>query len=111
NTLPPDVTANVVEDLRRIALQDDLALVDDCHAPAQLADVFDDVCRQDDDDVFADLGQQVQESMALVRVETGCRLVDVDALWPPGERDRYAQSLLHAAGESPDGFLAGLPQV
>ena len=38
-------------------------------------DVVDDVSREDDDDVLTDLGQQIVESVALLRVQPGRRLI------------------------------------
>ena len=95
----------------RIALKNHFAAVDDRHAAAELANVLDDVRRENDDHVVADLRQQIQKPMTLVRVETGGRLVDDEQLRLSGERDRDAESLLHAAGESADGFLARVPQI
>src|SRR5678815_2676784 len=111
DALAPDVAAHLVEHLARIALKNDLSLIDDGHAAAQLAHVFDDVRRQNDDHLVADLREQIEEAVSLVRVEARRRLVDDDELRTSRERDRDAESLLHAAGESADGFLARVPQV
>ena len=95
----------------RIALQDHFAAVDDRHAATQLAHVFDDVRRENDDDVFADLREEIQKAMPLVGVEPRGRLVDDEEARASRERDRDAEPLLHAAGESADRFLARVPQV
>ena len=111
NLLAPDVAAHLVEHLARIALEHDFACVDDRHAAAQLAHVFDDVRRENDDDVIADLREEIQKTVSLVRVEPRGWLVDDEESRTSRERDRDAESLLHAAGESADGFLARVPQV
>src|SRR5262245_58891706 len=46
NLLASDVSTDLVEHLARIALQDYLARVDDRHSAAQLANVLDDVRRE-----------------------------------------------------------------
>ena len=67
--------------------------------------------REDDDDVFADFGEQVQETMALDRIEAGGRLVDDESFGAPDQRDRDAEPLLHSARESADGLLARVPEI
>ena len=64
---------------RRAGLHDPAA-GDDRHVRAEVGDVFDDVRREDHDHVLADLGQQVEEAVALLGVEAGGRLVDDDQL-------------------------------
>src|SRR4051812_48095657 len=68
NPLAPDMTADVVEHLRRIALKNPLSAADDRHPTTQFADILDDMRRQNHDDVLADLAQQIEKSMSLVRV-------------------------------------------
>ena len=67
--------------------------------------------REDDDDVLADLGQQVQEAVALFRIEAGGRLVDDDEPRIAEQRLRDAEALAHAAGERAELALAHVPQV
>src|SRR6476646_6639233 len=56
--LAPDVTAHLVEHVLRIALKNDAPLIDDRHAAAQLADVLDDVRRENDDHGVGDLREE-----------------------------------------------------
>ena len=107
----PDPAAQLVDRARRLRFEQDLAAVDDRHAAAQLLDVLDDVRREDDDAVLADLAQQVQEADALGRVEPRGRLVDDDQLRVAEQRDGDAEALPHAAGERAELLLAHLPQV
>ena len=93
NAFPPDMSANVVEHLRRIALKDHLAAADDRHPAAELADVLDDVRRENDDDVLADLAQQIEKPVPLVGIEARGRLVDDEQL----RVDRRARSRCRAA--------------
>ena len=51
-----------------------------------------------------------EKAVALVGIEAGGRLVDDDQLRPAGERDRDAESLLHAAGESADALSCARPR-
>src|SRR5436190_16743544 len=67
--LAPDVAAHLVEHLIRVALKNDSAFIDDRHAATELAYVFDDVRRQNDDHLIADLGEEIEKAMTLVRVE------------------------------------------
>ena len=102
---PPHSAAQLFDDRRRIARQHDGALIDDRHPVTELTHVVDDVRRQYDDDVLADLTQQVEEPPALGRIETRRRLIDDQQSRTPGQCDRDAESLLHPARESAD-FLA-----
>ena len=81
------------------------------HPRAEIGDVVDDMGRQDDDDIVADLGQQVEEAVALLRVEAGGRLVDDDQLWIADQRLGDAETLAHAAGEACDRLVADSPEV
>src|SRR5881394_3494657 len=49
--------------------------------------------------------------MSLDGIEAGGRFVDDDELRASRERDRDAEALLHAAGESADGFRSCVPEV
>lgn len=66
---------------------------------AKIADVVDDMRREDDDDVLPDLGEQVMEAQALRRIETRGRLVDDDELRLRQKRLGDTEALLHAARE------------
>src|SRR3546814_9914200 len=55
--------------LARLAGQAQLALGDDRHARAQVGDVLDDMRGQDHHHLITDLGQQVEEAVALLRSE------------------------------------------
>src|SRR4051794_5531263 len=76
--LAPEMAAYLLEHLVRIALKNDLPLIDDRHATAELADVLDDVRRENDDNVIADLREKIEKTMSFVRVESRGRLVDDD---------------------------------
>src|SRR5690606_23738449 len=89
----------------------DLAAGDDRKLGTQLAHVLDDVGAEDDDDVVADVGEQVEEAVALGRVEASGGLVDDDELRPTEQGDGDAEALLHAAGVTTDGVLAGGGEV
>ena len=99
------------DQLGRRALQPHPAVGDDRHARAEVGDVLDDVGRQDDHHVLADLGQQVEEAVALLRVEAGGRLVDDDQLGIADQRLGDAEALAHAAGEAGQRLLAHRPEV
>ena len=81
------------------------------HARAEVGDVLDDVGREDDDDVLADLGEQVEEAVALLGIEAGGRLVDDDQLGIADQRLGDAEALAHAAGEAGQRLLAHVPQI
>ena len=67
---------------RRTGLYDPAA-GDDGHVRTQVGHVLDDVRREDHDHVLADLGQQVEEAVALLGIEAGGRLVDDDQRGSP----------------------------
>ena len=66
---------------------------------------------QDDDDVLADLGEQVEEAVAFLRIETGRRLVDDDQAGVADQRLGDAEALAHAAGESGERLVAHVPEI
>src|SRR5687768_4008187 len=107
----PDASAQLLDGAQRLGLEDDLAVVDDGHAAAELGDVFDDVRREDDDGVFAEVAEEIEEAHALGGVESGGGLVDDDELWIGEERDGDAEALAHAAGVAAELLLACVPEV
>ena len=111
DALAPDPAVHRLDQLERRAGADDAAGGDDRHARAQVGDVLDDVRRQDHDHVLADLGQQVEEAVALLGVEAGGGLVDDDQLRLAEQRLRDAEALAHAAGEAGQRLLAHVPEV
>ena len=78
---------------------------------AEVGHVVDDVGREDHDDVLADLGEQVEEAVALLGVEARGRLVDDDQLRVADQRLRDAEALAHAAREAGERLLAHVPEV
>src|SRR5262249_43702400 len=55
NPLPPHMPPHFVQDLARIALENHLARIDDRHPATQLTHIFDDMRRENHDDLAADL--------------------------------------------------------
>src|SRR5580698_9930832 len=78
--LAPEFAAERVESFGGRAFDEKLTVADDGHARAELADVFDDVGGEDDDDVAADGAEEIEEAVALGGVEPGGGLVDDDEL-------------------------------
>jgi hypothetical protein len=107
----PDLAAQGGEHGLGGAGVEDAAASDDGEAGAQLGDVLDDVGAEDDDHVLADLAEQVEEAVALGRVEAGGGLVDDDEAGAAEQGDGDAEALLHAAGEAADGLLADRGEV
>ena len=66
---------------------------------------------EDDGDVAADGGEQVEEAIALGGVEAGGRLVDDDEAGIAEQGLRDAEALLHAAGVGGERFLADVPEI
>ena len=96
----PDAAVQPLDLVRRFPGQQYLALRDDRHPAAQVADVLDDVGREDHHDVLADLRQQVVEAEPLGRVEARGRLVDDDQLRIAEQRLRDAETLSAVARKS-----------
>ena len=57
------------------------------------------------------LGQQIEEAVALLRVEARGRLVDDDQRRVPDQGLGDAEALAHAAGEAGERLLAHGPQI
>ena len=66
---------------------------------------------QDDHHVLANLRQQVQEAVALFRVQAGGGLVDNDQLRVAKQCLGDAETLAHATREAGEGFFAHVPEV
>src|SRR5207237_7216407 len=76
NHAAPDLSFESANRFERLALHQHAAAGDDRHVRAEVADVFDDVRRKDDDDVLADLGEEVVKADALAGIESGRRRAD-----------------------------------
>ncbi len=107
----PDTALQAADQVQRCAFKLDAATGQNGHARAQVGDIFDDVGGQDDDHILADLGQQVQEAVALFGVETGGGFIDDDQLRIADEGLRNAETLAHTARETGNGFFADIPQI
>ena len=105
--LGPDIAACQRDEILRRALQLDAPRRQHCHAWAQIGDILDDMGRQDHHDILADFGQQIEEAVAFLRVETGGGFVDDDQFGIADQRLRDAEALPHPARETGDRFLAG----
>ena len=84
-----------LEPAERAAVDTHLATCEGCRA--ELADIGDDMCRQDDGDVGTDRAEQVQEAVALGGIESsgGFIYYDETRICEQGLSD--AEALLHAA--------------
>ena len=107
--LLPHLAAGRGDEVGGLALELEPAVGEHRHARAQVGDVVDDVGREDDDDIVADRGEQVEEAVALLGVEAGGRLVDDDQLGVADQRLGDAEALPHAAREAGDGLVAHAP--
>src|SRR4030095_14493478 len=72
---PPNFSGELCDGGVRAALIKNFSLVNDGHVGAELHYVFDDVGGENDDDAFADFGEEVVEAVAFSGIETGGRLV------------------------------------
>src|ERR1043165_3046179 len=105
NLANEDASAKPGDGRQRIGLEANFTLVDDRHARAQLAHIFDDVGRENYDGALSELCQQVEESQTLRGVETSRRLVHNDELRRTEERDGDAEPRGHAARVAAEGLL------
>ena len=99
NRAAPDLAGQRIDQRGQRIVRDDPPAHHQADPRAQIGHVIDDVDRQDHDHALADLGQQVVEPIALLRVEPRGRLVDDDQLGPADQRLRDAEALAHAARE------------
>src|ERR1043165_194317 len=106
-----DASAKPGDSRQRIGLEANFTLVDDRHARAQLAHIFDDVGREDYDGALSELCQQVEESQTLCGVETSCRLVHNDELRRTQGGGGGAEPLAHAARVAAEVLLAIASEV
>jgi hypothetical protein len=107
----PHAAIQRADRLDRLAGEQHLALADDGHARAQVGDVLDDMCGQDHHHAFADLGEQVEEAVAFLRIESRGGLVDDHQARIADQRLGNAEALAHAAGVGAELALAHVPQV
>src|SRR6185369_3034046 len=109
--LAPDAVTQRADRLARLAAHQHLAARDDRHARTQIGNVFDDVRRENHDDLLADAGEQIEKSIALFRIESGGRLVDDHQARIAEQRLRDAEALPHAAGKRTELALAHVPKI
>ena len=95
----PDLAVELGDQLLRRTGEDDRSGRDDSHARTQLPDVLDDVGREYDDHVLADLTQQIQKSVPLHRIESSSRLINDDQFGLTDEGDGDSESLAHSSRE------------
>ncbi len=95
----------------RLAAEQHPTFRDDRHTLAKIGDVLDDMGRQNHDHVLADFGEQVQEAIALLRVESGGRLIHDHQSRAADQCLGDAEPLAHAAGESAEPAFTHVPQV
>ncbi len=88
-----------------------LTAPDDGEAAAQHCDVLDDVGRQQHDPVGGELGQQTIETQALLRIETGGRLIHDDETRIAGDRLGDSEPLQHAPGVPLDLATGGVGKI
>ena len=81
------------------------------HERAQVGDVRHDVGGKDHDHILADLGEEVQEAVALLRVEAGRGLVDDDEARIAEQSLGHAEALAHAARKARQRLFADAPQI
>ena len=109
--LLPDPTLQAGNQIAGRALADDAAVADNRHGRTEVGHVFNNVSREDHHHVLADLGQQVEEAVALFGVEACGGLIDDDQAGVANQGLGDAETLAHAAGEAGDGLLAHGPQI
>ena len=109
--LGPDASARSGDEIGRFAFELDPAVGEHGHQRAEVGDVVDDVGREDDDDIVADAGEQVEEAIALLGIEAGGRLIDDDQVGIADQRLSDSEALAHAAREAGDRLVAHRPEV
>src|SRR5262245_21294351 len=107
----PDLAVDVINGGLRIAFDQHFALMDDRHSRAEFAHVVHDVGREDDDHILADRREQVEETVALGRVESGGRFVDDDQLRIADQSHCDPEPLFHPARITAQFFLAHIVKV
>src|SRR5690348_9843270 len=92
---PPDAALHPRHRSLRIVLETDSAAIDDGDMRAELAHVVHDVRRENDEAVLSQLGEEIEKTHTLLRIESRRWLVDDDEPWIAEERDGDAEALTH----------------
>ena len=107
----PDSAARPLDQIMRRAFELNASAGQHRHARTQVGDILDDMRRQDDDDILADLDEQVEEAVAFFGIKPGGRFVDDDQPRIADQRLGDAKALPHAARKAGDGLFADVPEI
>src|SRR5271166_1756549 len=107
----PDAALKLCDRVVGLALVQHPALVNDGHLCAKVGYVFNDVRGKYDDDLLANLGQQVVEAIAFSGIETSRGLVHDKQLRVADQRLGNAEALSHAARKTGERFLAEIVKI
>ena len=91
--------------------EQNLPFVNDGHPGAQLTHILDNVSGKEDDAVLAQLGEQVQESHALSRIEPRRGFVHNQQLRMAKQRHGHAKALAHATRVATQFLLPHVPEI
>jgi hypothetical protein len=109
--LGPYGPAGLLDQLQGRTLQLDSPGGKNRHARAQVRHILDNVGGENNDDILADLRQQVQKSVALFRVEPRSGFIDDDQVRIADQRLSDTESLAHSTREAGDCLVAHSPEI
>jgi hypothetical protein len=109
--LHPDPALGRLDELHGAPFELDAPACQDGHAWARSATSSTMWVERMTDHILADLGKEVQEAVALLRIEAGGGLVDDDELGIADQRLGDPEALPHSAREAGKRLLAHRPQV
>src|SRR6266571_678189 len=107
----PNAALQLCNSSFRFSLKEHFALMNDGHVGAEIHHILDDVRREDDDYLLADLRKQIVEAVALAGIEAGSRLIHNEQLRTAQQSLRDPETLPHAARITGQGFLAVVVKV
>ena len=109
--LHPDPAARALDKLDRCAFQLNAPARENRHPRAEIDDVSDDVRREDDDDILANLAEEIEKAITLFRIKPRRRLVHDDQIGIAYQGLRDPEALPHAARKTRRCLLANVPQI
>ena len=111
NHFRPDIPVERGQGFVRSALQQQFPLGNDGHARTKLPHVIHNVSRQNHRAVTTQRREQIEEAIALRRIQPRRRFVDNDQPRIAQQSLRNSETLLHAARKSRKRFLTHIPQI
>src|SRR6056297_2947058 len=100
NSFSPDLPFQCQHQLCRISVNHYLSAIKHGHVGAEIVNVCDNMSREDHNDILADFAEQIEKPVALLGIQSGCRLIHYDDPWIAKQCLSNAKSLAHPSRKS-----------